>query len=251
MYTFQVCGYSNSGKTTLLKELIYYFSQQGKHVASIKDIHSDKFHIDEQGKNTYVHKQAGANPVIARGLNETDFLYNQKMEFTEITSKISADWLLVEGFNSFPLPKIICGKNNEEVDAFFDRRTFAIAGKISETYNTYKELPVFNPLDKKHVEQLVKLINEKVFPMLPYVDDNCCNACGLTCSKMVEAILNNEKSYSDCKIRSEFIQLKIGSKNIPIVKFVQNILKNNVLAVVSELTGWEKGKRIEIVIKEE
>ena len=46
MYTFQICGYSKSGKTTLIKKLIKQFSDEGFKVASIKDIHFEDFRIE-------------------------------------------------------------------------------------------------------------------------------------------------------------------------------------------------------------
>jgi len=86
--------------------------------------------------------------------------------------------------------------------------------------------------------------------MLPYVDDKCCRLCGLTCGEMVSAIIQGSKSYQDCTIRQTNIHLKIDGREIPIVPFVQNILKNNVLAVVKELNGWEKGSKVEIVVEQ-
>ena len=162
--------------------------------------------------------------------------------------KISADWLVVEGLSEFPLPKIVCGKTEQEVDDFLDRRTFAISGVISNKKKEYRGLPVFNPLIPEQANKLWELVMAKVFPMLPYVGEKCCDLCGLTCPKMVEAIIQGEKTYQDCLINRTNVHLKIGDKEIPIVPFVQNILKNNVMALVSEIDGWEKGKIVEIII---
>jgi molybdopterin-guanine dinucleotide biosynthesis protein B len=86
--------------------------------------------------------------------------------------------------------------------------------------------------------------------MLPYVDDDCCRQCGLTCTTMVDAIIQGEKEYSNCKMRSNIVTLKIGDKEISMVPFVQTILKNNVLSIASELNGYQKGKNIELVVHE-
>lgn len=249
MYAVQVCGYHKSGKTTTVKELIKRLKKAGFSVASIKDIHLEGFQMDTPNSNTYIHKLAGADLVIARGETETDFLHYRRMEFLEIINKISTDWLVVEGFKEFPLPKIICGKTEAEVDELLDHRTFAISGIISNTKDEYKGLPVYNPLDELRAGLLLELTVAKVFPLLPYVDDDCCRLCGLTCSKMVEAIIQGEKIYSDCLINRTAVHLKISDRKISMVPFVQQILKNNVLAVVSELDGWEKDRRIEVVIE--
>jgi molybdopterin-guanine dinucleotide biosynthesis protein B len=248
MYAFQVCGFHNSGKTTIVKELIKRLKISGYSVASIKDIHREGFQIDSPNTNTYVHKLAGADPVVARGETETDFLYYHQMDFLEIAQRISADWLVVEGFKDFPLPKIVCAKTEAEIEELWDRRTFAISGVIANSKKQYKELSIFNVLDTDQANQLWELTTAKAFPILAYVDDKCCQLCGLTCSKMVEAIIQGEKSYDDCLIDQTKIHLKIGDRKISIVPFVQKILKNNILAVVRELDGWEQDRRIEVVI---
>jgi molybdopterin-guanine dinucleotide biosynthesis protein B len=249
MYAVQVCGYHQSGKTTIVKELIKRLKIAGHSVASIKDIHLKGFEIDPPNSNTYIHKLAGADPVIARGETETDFLYYHKMDFLEIARSISADWLVVEGFQNFPLPKIVCAKTEAEVNELLDRRTYAISGIFGNSQKEYRGLPVFNSLAPEQANQLCELTVEKVFPMLPYVDDECCRQCGLTCSKLVEAIIQGEKNYDDCLINRTKVHLSIGERKIPMVPFVQQILKNNMLAVVGELEGWEKDRRIEIVIE--
>ena len=247
---FQICGFHKSGKTTTVSEMIKRLKQNGKSVASVKDIHFEGFQLDQPNSNTYIHKQAGADPVVARGESETDFLYHHKMDFLDITRKISADWLVVEGFQEFPLPKIVCGKTEAEVDHYLDRRTFAISGVIANTLSEYRGIPVFNCRDEQQATRLFELVGKTVFQMLPYVEDECCGACGLTCSQLVEAIIQDEKSFDDCQIHRTTIHLKIGEKKIPMVSFVQRILKNNILAVVAELDGWEQGRSIEITMKE-
>lgn len=249
MLAFQVCGYRNSGKTTTVRELIQRIKIGGNRVASVKQIHFEGFQMDPPNKNTAIHRSAGANPVVARAEGETDFLYSEKMDLLEIVPKISADWLIVEGFNDFPLPKIVCGKTEEEVDALLDRRTFAVSGVISNELEAYRGLPVLNPRKAEHAQKLWEIVSEKVFPMLPYVDEKCCGLCGLTCPEMVEAIIQGEKKYTDCTIDTTEVKLKIGGKQVSIVPFVQNVLRNNVLAIVKELDGWEQGRSIEVTLE--
>lgn len=251
MKTFQICGYHKSGKTTTARAMIQRLKRHAYQVASIKDIHFEGFQIDPPNTNTYLHKQAGADPVVARGEAETDFLYPHKMEFLEIARKISADWLVVEGFQEFPLPKIVCGKTEAEVDQYLDARTFAISGVIANELSEHRGIPVFNCQDEHQANELFELVHKTVFPMLPYVEDDCCRACGLTCVDMLEAIIQGKKSYRDCQIERTTIHLKIGDRKIPMVNFVQRILKNNILAVVAELDGWEPGRSIAIGIDED
>ncbi len=56
-----IVGKKNSGKTTLIVELISYFTKNGIKVGSVK--HSSHFHeIDREGKDSYRHRKAGAVP---------------------------------------------------------------------------------------------------------------------------------------------------------------------------------------------
>lgn len=249
MKVVQICGYHQTGKTTVAKELIRRLKTAGHVVASIKDIHFEGFQIDQPNKNTYIHKLAGADLVVARGETETDFLYYHKMALLEIVHKISADWLVVEGWSDFPLPKIVCGKTEKQADDFIDRRTYAISGVLGNLKNEYRGFGVFSPLDPEQANKLWELTMRKVFPMLPYVDEKCCRLCGLTCTEMVEAMIQGEKSYDDCIINKTTIHLKIDNRNIPIVPFVQKILKNNILAVVSELEGYVTHKTIKVILE--
>ena len=72
MKIFSVCGISKSGKTTTIELLIKELIRRGYTVGSFKDIHFEQFAIDNEGTNTYRHKQAGARPVTARGISETE-----------------------------------------------------------------------------------------------------------------------------------------------------------------------------------
>jgi len=126
MYAVQVAGYHKSGKTTTVKELIKRLKISGHSVASLKDIHFDGFQMDRPNSNTYVHKMGGADPVVASSKNETDFLYYHHMEFLDIVRKISADWLVVEGFKDFPLPKIVCASTVDDLHDFVDQLMFWI-----------------------------------------------------------------------------------------------------------------------------
>ena len=58
-----VVGKSNVGKTTLLEKLLPEIKKRGYRVATIKhDVHG--FSIDQPGKDTWKHAQAGADIVI-------------------------------------------------------------------------------------------------------------------------------------------------------------------------------------------
>lgn len=110
MKAFCVVGPSDSGKTTLVERLVPLLSERGR-VATVKSIHHD-IEVDEEGKDTYRHREAGAERVV--GVTpETRF------EFSDVDDKATAiddtldrladagyDYAVVEGFARSSLPKL-------------------------------------------------------------------------------------------------------------------------------------------------
>ncbi|MDB5648389.1 molybdopterin-guanine dinucleotide biosynthesis protein B, partial [Methylobacterium sp.] len=58
-----LAGWSGAGKTTLLARLIPVLVSRGRRVATIKHAHH-AFDVDHPGKDSYVHREAGASEVI-------------------------------------------------------------------------------------------------------------------------------------------------------------------------------------------
>ncbi|MCA9064622.1 MAG: molybdopterin-guanine dinucleotide biosynthesis protein B [Planctomycetaceae bacterium] len=57
-----VVGRRNSGKTTFVCELVRYFRNQGLRVATVKHTHHHH-ELDTPGKDSYLHREAGATAV--------------------------------------------------------------------------------------------------------------------------------------------------------------------------------------------
>ena len=57
------CGFSGSGKTTLVEQLISRLRLAGQRVSVIKHAHHD-FDIDQPGKDSHRHREAGAFEVV-------------------------------------------------------------------------------------------------------------------------------------------------------------------------------------------
>ena len=75
MKVLSVYGYTGSGKTSTIEQIIGELIRRGYSVGSIKDIHFESFAIDTVGSNTDRHRKAGAELVTARGIHETDVLF--------------------------------------------------------------------------------------------------------------------------------------------------------------------------------
>src|SRR5215831_14310621 len=63
MRIFGLAGWSGSGKTTLMTALIPEFVSRGITVSTIKHAHHS-FDIDKPGKDSWRHRQAGAQEVM-------------------------------------------------------------------------------------------------------------------------------------------------------------------------------------------
>lgn len=103
-----VVGKSNVGKTTLLEKLIAELKRRGYRVATIKhDAHG--FEVDQPGKDTWRHAQAGSDHVVLASPNRIVHIQRLERELTlpEIVATIrDVDIILTEGYKRGPAPKI-------------------------------------------------------------------------------------------------------------------------------------------------
>lgn len=53
-----VCGFKNSGKTTLVEKLVRHLSGLGYKISTVKHAHHD-FDIDHEGRDSFRHRKAG------------------------------------------------------------------------------------------------------------------------------------------------------------------------------------------------
>ncbi len=110
MNVFGFAGYSGSGKTTLLERLIPYFTGQGLRLALIKHAHHD-FDIDQAGKDSYRHRQAGATEVLVSSGQRWALMHElrgaEEPSLQAHLARLSpCDLVLVEGFKREPIPKL-------------------------------------------------------------------------------------------------------------------------------------------------
>ncbi|MGH8694663.1 MAG: molybdopterin-guanine dinucleotide biosynthesis protein B [Burkholderiales bacterium] len=110
MKVFGFAGWSGSGKTTLIENLIPLFVRHGLKVSLIKHAHH-AFDVDQPGKDSYRHRQAGAMEVLvsssARWVLMHELRDGSEQELPQLLERFSpCDLVLVEGFKRQPIPKI-------------------------------------------------------------------------------------------------------------------------------------------------
>ncbi|WMT42968.1 molybdopterin-guanine dinucleotide biosynthesis protein B [Paenibacillus sp. D2_2] len=110
----QIVGYKNSGKTTLIKQLLSVFNSLKLRVAVIKhDVHG--FEIDHEGTDTYAYRQQGAAAIAITSPYRTALIEEQQTPLEELIERFgSYDLILVEGFKQEAFSKIVMLRNGED-----------------------------------------------------------------------------------------------------------------------------------------
>ena len=104
-------AFSGMGKTTLLEQLIAALRARGQRVSTVKHAHHD-VDIDQPGKDSWRHRQAGASEVLLvcdkRLALVREFETEQDLDVHAMLAELRSDvdWVLVEGFKHGDLPKI-------------------------------------------------------------------------------------------------------------------------------------------------
>jgi len=226
-----VVGSSNSGKTTAVEVLIKGLTKSGYTVASAKHIPHPGFSIDTEGKDTWRHVKAGASSVLSVAPEELAVIKKvdaTKYSLEQIVAETpdEADIIILEGFKGLveqdaTIPKIVATKTDEDISESLGRykNILALTGHIPDR-KVDTEAPFIDAL--KEPQKLADLVNRKV------------------------AVLVERK-----RKRDEKITIQVNEKFLPLGDFVQGIIRNAVLAMVSSLKGVKiKGEeKVSVVIK--
>lgn len=110
MKVLGIAGYSGAGKTTLLEKLIPMLVADGVSVSLIKHAHCG-FDVDQPGKDSYRHRQAGAGEVLVACDERWALLHENRAaappDLDELLARMSpCDLVLVEGWKRDRIPKI-------------------------------------------------------------------------------------------------------------------------------------------------
>ena len=105
-----LAGWSGSGKTTLITKLIPCLTGRGLRVSTLKHAHHG-FDLDQPGKDSFMHRTAGATEVIVSSARRFAVLHELRDEpewdLPALVGKMSpVDLILVEGFKRDAFPKI-------------------------------------------------------------------------------------------------------------------------------------------------
>ena len=122
---FAFIGYQNSGKTTLVEKVIAKLTQRGLRVGSIKHHGHKGFDIDQPGKDSWRHAQAGSRHV---GLVSPDRYAEYASTEHEVpvidllAHYTDVDVVIVEGYKTAGLPNIVVTRSG--VDRMRGKESF-------------------------------------------------------------------------------------------------------------------------------
>ena len=105
-----LAGWSGAGKTTLVRALIPLLRARGLSVSTVKQAHHG-FEIDRPGKDSWVHREAGAAEVLVASPRRWALIHELReapaLTLPELLAHLGpVDLVLVEGFKRETHPKI-------------------------------------------------------------------------------------------------------------------------------------------------
>ena len=152
-FEFAFCGYSNSGKSTLIQKLIQSMSAQFD-IAYLKhDAH--RFNFDKKGKDTFNAYEAGARQVF---INDPSHIglqrKHQEINWFDYRNLFkNEDILFVEGYKQSDLPKIVVLDSEKQILDLQLENVLAYVGPEQNISGLDK--PYFH---RDNIEEIEKLI---------------------------------------------------------------------------------------------
>ena len=110
MKVLGLAGWSGAGKTTLMASLIPLLVEAGLRVSTIKHAHHD-FDVDQPGKDSHVHRAAGASEVLISSARRWVLMHELRdegeLDLAALLTRLApCDLVIVEGFKHGTHPKL-------------------------------------------------------------------------------------------------------------------------------------------------
>ncbi len=212
-----VVGKSGAGKTYIMEKLVAELKSRGYRVATIKHSSSD-FNIDQEGKDTWKHAQAGSDTVTISSPEKIAIIrkVDHDHNLAELYRFIGPDFdiILAEGFKHEKAPKIeahrkqfgpdlLCMKDellaiatDEKLDMDVPQYNFEDAPGLVDLIEKR-----FLAIEKKDIVTL--FVNEEQIPINPFVR----SIITKTLVGMISALKNVPQATSiDISIRRKDIE---------------------------------------------
>lgn len=156
--TVSIVGWTNSGKTTFITKLIPVLKNRGYKIATIKH-NAHKFEIDKEGKDSWRHRQAGADTVILTSEEKIALIkeIEEEVAVEELVNRYidqEIDLVIVEGYKTGSVPKIEVYRPGS-----YDQPVFTEDEVLTRIINREEDL---TELFEDQLEEIVMLIESEV-----------------------------------------------------------------------------------------
>jgi molybdopterin-guanine dinucleotide biosynthesis protein B len=260
-----VIGRKHSGKTTVVEGLVADFVKKGLRVATVKHVSQSGFSMDSEGKDTWRHSVAGANPVILVSDKEMTIKIKDGASvslgtLSKIAEENKANIIIVEGHSFIVLKdkrvgKIVCVRSKEEYIEFKENAISEVLAYCSiqpiekQILNTKNDLPVIIEKATAFIEKSQKIIEiqRQLFGL------DCQKCSKATCWELADAIYRGEAKLEECIPLKAKRELKatiiVKNAEVPIQSFIAEIVRKTVLGMISTLKGVDITGEEQIYIK--
>jgi molybdopterin-guanine dinucleotide biosynthesis protein B len=209
-----IVGRSQVGKTTFLEKLVPEIKSRGYRVGTIKHDAHDHFEIDHEGKDTWRHREAGAQVVAIS--SPTRFALTKMVESELNVDTIVAtyftdeDLVLTEGYKSGSEAKIeICRKELES--APLCNQADRLVAVVSD-FSVAVDVPLFELDDISGVADFIE-----------------------------ERFLR--------KTAKAAVVLRLDGKKVPMKSFVRDFVLGGIVGMISTLRGYDDPAQVDISIR--
>jgi len=204
-----ICGASNSGKTTLVVELVRSLTARGIRVGTVKADGHGKAERAVEGKDSTLHARAGAlrTVLLSPGLAST-FETPSLQHVHAVDERFAdCDLVLLEGFKDSPLPKIEAVRRETGNQPLVPLR---------ELRAVYGDVPVEGIRNFRDPSEVEKFILDEILP-----------GTG----------------------RTPVVVLRVNGKRIPLKDHLQEIVAGAVSGTIGSLKGCEDAAVIELTVR--
>jgi molybdopterin-guanine dinucleotide biosynthesis protein B len=160
-----LAGWSGSGKTTLITKVLPRLLARGVRVSTLKHAHHG-FDLDQPGKDSFMHRAAGATEVVISSARRFAILHELREEpewdLPDLLVRLApVDLVLIEGFkrDAFPKLEIHRAENHKPLIHPEDPHVVAIA---ADTALPQATVPV---LDLNDIERIADVLLEHATPL--------------------------------------------------------------------------------------
>lgn len=247
-----VVGHKGSGKTTVMESVVRGLTQKGYRVATAKHINLKRFSMDTEGRDTWRHSTAGANPVVSVSDIETAIMIKKGYERFSLDELLKlmheVDAIVLEGFSRWVLEdervgKVLCINNRQEYKDYSERAKGEVIASCS-FYAAGRNILRITEDSEVLVKQVQEFVERelqvlKILADLPRLD---CKKCGFeSCEELARSIRNGKADFSDCtplKLKSKLkTKITVDDTEVPIQPFVSKIIRSSILGMTSSLKG--------------